>query len=92
MEDWETHSLQIVEKGQLDTACVSGETSSLLEGSEDELEDAQETHLRAAAPALAGGYTTMEMFRQVAPWSAPAGREREPDVPVLRSQLDYVRQ
>lgn len=92
MEDWETHSLHIVEKGQFDTACVSGETASILEGQEEELEDAQDTHLRAAPPALAGGYTTMEMFRQAVPLSAPASREREPDAPAVRSQQDYVRQ
>lgn len=63
---------------------------SLLDSSEDEFGDVHETHLNAAP--LAGGYTTMEMFRQAVSTSTPVSQEREPDVTVLRAQLDYVRQ
>lgn len=87
VEDWETDSLQIVEREQIITAFISAGTPSLLEVSEGELGDVQETHPQAALPALVGGYTTMEMFRQ----AVPANQEGEPDV-TMRSQQDYVRQ
>lgn len=91
VEDWETDSLQIVEREQIITAFISAGIASLPEDSEDELGDVQETHPQAAPPALVGAYTTMEMFRQAVPASTPANREAEPDV-TMRSQLDYVRQ
>lgn len=87
MEDWETDSLQIVEREQIITAFISAGTPSLLEVSEGELGDVQETHPQAALPALVGGYTTMEMFRQ----AVPANQEGESDVR-MRSPQDYVRQ
>lgn len=65
---------------------------SLLDGSEDDFGDVQETQLSAAPLALAGGYTTVEMFRQAVSASTPVSQEREPEMTVLRSQLDYVRQ
>lgn len=96
MEDWETDSLQIVEKEQVVTAFISAAMPPLLVGSEDGLGDGlgdvQETHPRAAPPALVGGYTTMEMFRQAVPDNTPANREGEPEATAMRSQLDYVRQ
>ncbi|TNM92191.1 hypothetical protein fugu_019203 [Takifugu bimaculatus] len=90
VEDWETDSLQIIKREQITTAFISAGIPSLPEDSEDELGDVQET--QAALPALVGGYTTMEMFRQAVPASTPAKREGEPDVTTMRSQLDYVRQ
>lgn len=92
MEEWETDSLQIVQKEEAISACISAEMPPLLDGSEDEFGDAQETHLNAAPLALAGGYSTMETFRQAVSVSTLVSREREPGVTVLRSQLDYVRQ
>eukprot|EP00066_Takifugu_rubripes_P028291 XP_011617557.1 PREDICTED: interleukin-31 receptor subunit alpha-like [Takifugu rubripes] len=90
VEDWETDSLQIIKREQVTTAFISAGIPSLPEDSDDELGDVQET--QAALPALVGGYTTMEMFRQAVPASTPANREGEPDVTTMRSQLDYVRQ
>lgn len=92
VEDWETDSLQIVEREQVIAAFISAGIPSLPEGSEDELGDVQETHPQVALPALVGGYTTMEMFRQAVPAGTPANREGEPDVTMTRSRLDYVRQ
>lgn len=65
---------------------------SLLDGSEDDFGDVKETQLSAAPIALGGGYTTMEMFQQAVSLSTPVSQEREPDVTVQRTQLDYVRQ
>lgn len=90
MEECDTNSLQIVQREQAIAACTSAEMPSRLDDSEDEFGDVQETHLSAAP--LAGGYTTVEMFRQAVSASMPASQGREPEVTVLRSQMDYVRQ
>lgn len=90
MEEWDTDSLQIVQKEEAITTCISAEMPSLLDRSDDEFGDVQETRLNAAP--MASGYTTMEMFRQGVTATTPVSQEREPDGTVLRSQLDYVRQ
>lgn len=90
MEEWDPDRLHIVQKEQAAVAaCVSAETPSLLDGSEDEFGDVQETRHDAAPLATVRGYTTVEMFRQAV---AASSQEREPDVTVPRPQLDYVRQ
>lgn len=49
-------------------------------------------------PVFAGGYTTMEMFRQAMPQGAPAdsapqdSKSVETDLAGVKSGLDYVRQ
>lgn len=90
VEEWDTDSLQIVQKEQAITACISAEMPSLLDGPEDEFGDVQETHVNDTP--LAGGYSTMETFRQAVLVSTLVSQEREPGVTVLRSQLDYIRQ
>lgn len=90
MEEWDTDSLQIVQKEQAITACISAEMPSLLDGPEDEFGDVQETHVDDTP--VAGGYSTMETFRQAVLVSTLVSQEREPGVTVLRSQLDYIRQ
>lgn len=92
MEQQDTDSLQIVPKEQATTARISADMPPLLEGSEDDFGDVRETHLKAAPAAPAGGYTTVEMFRQAVSASTPACREMGPGVTGLRSRLDYVRQ
>lgn len=95
VEEWDTDSLHIVPKeaaAAAAAACVSTETPSLPDGSEDEFGDVRETPHDAAAPLATAvrGYTTVEMFRQAV--AAASSQEREPDVTVPRPQLDYVRQ
>lgn len=88
MEEWDTDSLQIVQKEHAFATC----TSALLDGLEEDLGDARETQPCPAPLAPAGGYTTMEMFRKAALDGAPLGREGEQQGTAARSRLDYVRQ